>query len=57
MMLHNKYQCICLVVSDKKIFTKDSYSERVSSQAGPLNSPCAPGRGVLGDVAYQISRY
>ena len=33
---------LCLVVSDTKIFPIDSYSERVSSQAGPLNSPCAP---------------
>ena len=30
------------VVSDKKSFPIDSYSERVSSQAGPLNSACAP---------------
>ena len=32
----------CLVVSDKKIFPIDSYSESVSSQWGPLNSSCAP---------------
>ena len=47
---------LCLVVSDKKIFHIDSYSERASSQAGPLNIPVCPklnkiGRGVLGDVA------
>ena len=29
-------------MSDKKIFSIDSYSECVSSQTGPLNSPCAP---------------
>ena len=32
---------LCLVLSDKKIFSIDSYSERLSSQAGPLHSPCA----------------
>ena len=46
-----------LVVSDKKIFPIDSYSERASSQAGSLNSHCAASTGLLGDVAYQISRY
>ena len=30
------------MVSDNKIFPTDSYSECVSSQRGPLNSPCAP---------------
>ena len=32
---------LCLVVSDKNIFPIDSYSKRASSQAGPLNIPCA----------------
>ena len=62
MMLHNKYQCSMSCGSDKKIFPIDSYSELVSSQAGQLNIVCAPnlikiGRGVLGDVTYQILRY
>ena len=30
---------LCLVVSDKKIFPIDSYTEHASSQAGPLNCP------------------
>ena len=51
MMLHNKkgvlqYRkkerkkyALCLVVTDKMIFPIDSYSERASSWAGPLNIP------------------
>ena len=47
--LHNKYQCSmpCGVRQE------DSYSERVSSQAGSLNSPCAPNRIKLVE-AYQV---
>ena len=33
---HVNINALCLVVSDKKIFPIDSYSEPVSSQAGPL---------------------
>ena len=38
-MLHNKYKCLMPCVSDKKISPINSFSERVSSQVGPLIVP------------------